>query len=56
MEESVRRYNNLVAQLKRSERMIAYCRSKTECEALVVELDCGHFHVGNLNNPEADKK
>lgn len=55
MDESVRRCKKLVAQLKRCERMIAYCRSKAECEALAAEFDCGYFHPGNPNNPEALK-
>jgi hypothetical protein len=56
IEESVWRCKKLVAQLKRCERMIAYCRSKAECEALAAELDCGYFHAGNPNNPEALKE
>jgi hypothetical protein len=56
MEEAVRRCKNLTAQLKRRERMVAYCRSKADCEELARELNCGVFYAGNPNNPEALKK
>jgi len=53
MEEVVRRCKNLTAQLKRRERIVAYCRSKADCEELARELNCGLFYAGNPNNPEA---
>jgi hypothetical protein len=56
MEEAVRRCKNLVAQLKRRERMVSYCRSTAECEELAGKLDCGLFYAGRPNNPEALKK
>jgi superfamily II DNA helicase RecQ len=37
MEEVIRRCKNLTAQLKRRERMVAYCRSKADCEELAGE-------------------
>lgn len=56
MEEAVRRCKNLVAQLKRRERMISYCRSRVECEELAREVKCGFFYAGNPNNPDVLKK
>jgi superfamily II DNA helicase RecQ len=56
MEEAVRRCKNLTAQLKRRKRMVAYCRSKADCEELARELNCGLFYAGNPNNPEALKR
>lgn len=56
MEEAVRRCNNLVAQLKRRERMISYCRSRVECEELARKLGCGFFYAGNPDNPDVLKK
>lgn len=56
MEEAIRRCRNLTAQLKRRERMVAYCRSKADCEELAGQLGCGFFYAGNPNNPEALKK
>ena len=56
MEEAIRRCKNLTGQLKRRERMVAYCRSKADCEELAGGLNCGFFYAGNPNNPEALKK
>jgi Lhr-like helicase len=56
MEEAIRRCGNLAAQLKRRERMVAYCRSKADCEELAGQLNCGFFYAGSPNNPEALKK
>jgi superfamily II DNA helicase RecQ len=56
IEEAVRRYKNLVAQLKRRERMVSYCRSTAECEELAGKLDCRLFYAGRPSNPEALKK
>ena len=56
MEEAIRRCRNLTAQLKRRERMVAYCRSKADCEELAGQLSCGFFYAGNPDNPEALKK
>jgi hypothetical protein len=51
MEEAIRRCKNLTAQLKRRERMVAYCRSKADCEKLAGELDCGFLLRGQSEQP-----
>jgi hypothetical protein len=56
IEEAIRRYKNLTGQLKRRERIVAYCRSKVDCEELAGGLNYRFFYAGNPNNPEALKK
>jgi superfamily II DNA helicase RecQ len=56
IEEAIRRCRNLIAQLKRRERIVAYCRSKADYEELAGQLNCSFFYASNPNNPEALKR
>jgi superfamily II DNA or RNA helicase len=52
-DEAVRICKNLLAQLRRRERMAVYCRSIAECRELAEALGCGVFYSGNPTNTEA---
>ena len=44
------------AHLKRGEKGVVYCRSRTETEGLAAELNCGFVHAGAVENEASIKR
>ena len=56
VEETVAAVEEIQTGMRRGDKVVVYCRSKGQCEAVARAIGCDYFYAGNVDNTDALKK